>query len=247
MCSFGKLRDDDESWPEIRAVLDSWPQYRYLDSGAFTLLERGHATRSEVARLFDEYVAFLKAHLADFHFVFDLDLDRLNVGGRPGVELTEEHRQVLRSVAGDKLIPVWHPIAGRRVWESLAREFPYLAIGEDNVPWTDARMAERVSYAHEHGVLVHALGTAKLDLLHAVPYDTCDVTTWLSPIRFGSYGGVDYPPPPGKRYTEKHLRFEEKVRELGYDPATLREEHATTEKLEVAIALLQERQLEVNR
>lgn len=250
MASFKYLRDDDDYWSPPTNW--DWPHYRYLDSGAYTFLRRRHATRAEVANLFDDYTAYLKEHLDEWHFVFDLDVDNLRVGGVPGVELTEKHREILHSICGRKLIPVWHPIAGVPAWDELIRDFGYVAMGGGGgeMRIDDPLFADLVSRAHKKGVLVHALGTAKPSVLAKVPYDTCDVTTWLEPVLHVRYpGGIDYPPAPGTPCTEKHLKFEQQVRELGYDPNVLKyeDEDVITEKLEVAIRLLQERQLEMNR
>ncbi len=266
-------------WWERRArpMLDGWPQYRYLDSGAFTLLRKSSLARikgaSQPGRQGDvfkksdtldyaiykehleKYLAFLKAHIKEFDFVFEMDMDLLTLESNgvrvPGIEITDAGRRLLRRVAGDQLIPVWHHAIsdpGYARLRAMCAEYGYIAIGSDIAPGhRDLRYV--IDIAHAAGTLVHGLGTSKVDVLNTTPFDTVDSTTWLSSVKFGQFAGWMYPRSTkvSTRTQSKALgAFEKIVRDLGYDPKRLLEPGGAhgTEKYEVAIALLQKRQRE---
>lgn len=261
-------------WAERgRSLLDRWPQYRYLDSGAFTLLRKSSGSRikrgsqpsaSSSLEVVDyleyqdykahlaEYIAFLARHLDAFDFVFELDMDLLKIrSGKkvvPGIEVTYAGRKILRRVAGDKLIPVWHsavPDPGHGRFKEMCSEYKYIAIGSSLDP-TDRKIKYLCDYAHTQGVLVHGLGTSRVDVLEATPFDTVDSTTWLSAVRFGQFAGTMFPlsAPVSSRQQSKVPGFRATVRDLGYDPDHLLASGGeyVTEKYEVAIALMQRRQ-----
>ena len=46
-----------------------------------------------------------------------------------------------------------------------------------------------VDYAHRHGAKIHGLGLANKTMLMNIPFDSCDGTNWLLPIKYGSHNG----------------------------------------------------------
>lgn len=262
--------------------LDTWPHYRYLDSGAFSFLNRGQGSRiagtgkttkqlesdkregdakkvvllSDVQKHFDEYAAYLSTDLDDWDFVFDMDMDTLDLTREdgsimPGIEFTEWARPRLRAIAGDRFIPVWHPLTDDPIgfprFKALCDEYKYIAIGSDmDLKWRPFKYL--CDYAHSKGVLVHGLGTSKVEILDLIPFDTADSSTWLSGSKFGMYAGRAYTTRArNKAFTpvdmKRMLMFEETVRALGYDPAKLSHPNPDVRvQCEVAIALMQERQ-----
>lgn len=108
MASFERVREG--KWFDIvREDLDTWPQYRYLDSGVFTLMrmaaasrintqsqpkaqsvagmslerilmrEKGAVPEEKVRDLFSEYLKYLEVHLDEWDFVLNLDVDALKI------------------------------------------------------------------------------------------------------------------------------------------------------------------------
>lgn len=267
----------DTTYPPVLDRLVGWQHYRYLDSGTFTFLrraltsrlgegsrreaeieanrKRGHdVTLLEVFEHFKAYEAYLERHADQWDFVFECDVDGIDLlrDGKPslpGVEFTEATRPKLREVVGDKLIPVWHALTDDpdfTRFKKLCEEYKYIGIGSDIAPdWRPLRYL--IDYAHEHGVRLHGLGTSKVDVLERMPYDTVDSSTWISGARFGQYAGVTYTAKERKKqYSASELsrahRLEAFARGIGVDPEQLLKDYETPEKYIVALALFQERQ-----
>lgn len=212
-------------------------------------------TLREVMDHFRGYVAYLEGHLDIWDFIFDCDVDgvplvRDDDTVMQGVDFTEWSRKKLREVAGDKLIPVWHVLSDDGEFTKfkalVADGYKYIGIGSDIKPdWRPLRYI--IDYAHERGVLVHGLGTSKVDILEKMPFDTVDSSTWISSARFGQYAGQSYTAKArksqmGARELSRAAKFEEYVRSLGEDPADLLLPTEKTAKYVVPIALFQERQ-----
>lgn len=280
MASFGYVRANKKTdkWrDEILPQLVGWPHYRYLDSGTFTFLRRAQTSRlgtgsrreseieankkrgsvitlREVMDHFTAYHHYLHHNLDQWNFVFDCDVDGIDLvrsdgTTMPGVEFTEWSRDILHEVAGDKLIPVWHALSddGKFTrWHALCNQYSYIGIGSDIAPdWRPLRYI--IDDAHTKGVLVHGLGTSKVNILETMPYDTVDSSTWLSAARFGQYAGQSYTAkerkhPMGAKELSRAAKFEDYVRSLGEDPADLLLPTEMPAKYVVSIALFQERQ-----
>lgn len=108
MASFERVREG-KWWDKVREHLDTWPQYRYLDSGVFTLMrmaaasrintqsqpkaqavagmslerilmrEKGAVPEAQVRELFSQYLEYLDKHLDEWDFVMNLDVDALKI------------------------------------------------------------------------------------------------------------------------------------------------------------------------
>lgn len=262
---------------EILPQLVGWPHYRFLDSGTFSFLRRAQTSRlgmgsrreaeidankkrgsvvtlTEVMDHLKAYVDYLKEHLHIWDFVFECDVDGISLVKEddtllPGIQFTEWSRNMLHEVAGDKLIPVWHALSDDgdfTKFKTLVEQYPYLGIGSDIAPdWRPLRYL--IDYAHERGVMLHGLGTSKVDILDRMPYDTVDSSTWISSARFGQFAGQSYTAKPrkhgmGPKELSRAAKFEDFVRTLGEDPADLLLPTEMTAKYVVPIALFQERQ-----
>ena len=212
-------------------------------------------TLQEVMDHFREYVAYLERYLDVWDYIFDCDVDGVPlVRGddtvMPGINFTEWSRVKLREVAGDKLIPVWHVLSDdgnfTKFRALVDAGHKYIGIGSDIKPdWRPLRYL--IDYAHQNDVLVHGLGTSKVDILEKMPFDTVDSSTWISSARFGQYAGQSYTAkarkaPMGARELSRATKFEDYVRSLGEDPADLLLPTETTAKYVVSLALFQERQ-----
>jgi hypothetical protein len=264
---------DDEILPQ----LEGWPHYRYLDSGTFTFLRRAQTSRlgmgsrreaeieankkrgsvvtlNEVMEHLQNYIDYLDTHLHIWDYVFECDVDGIPLVRKDdtvmdGIHFTEWSRVLLRDIAGDKLMPVWHALSDNgdfTKFKALCEDYPYIGIGSDIKPdWRPLRYL--IDYAHKKGVLLHGLGTSKVDILDRMPYDTVDSSTWISSARFGQYAGQSYTAKPrkvpmGAKELSRAQKFEDYVRSLGEDPANLLlpREHAA--KYVVTLALFQDRQ-----
>jgi hypothetical protein len=197
--------------------------------------------------VFQDYCDFLTKEHQHFSWVIDFDLDSVEIdGSKPpgrGVELTREHREVLRELVGDKLLPVWHRHAGYEAWKELIAEHRYVAIGPDRMPRRGLDVQMLVQLAHTAGVKVHGLMIGTFNTMADVPYDTCDSTNWLTAVEYGDYSGVKYSDRSRRLKTVGELRrtyqLEVDVQALGYDPA-LMIDGTDAEKLEISIRLTQQ-------
>lgn len=136
-----KNKGESESWWFTQALprLQEWSQYRYLDSGVFTLMRKAQSSRvsvknskknkgrakavtttkgrlpiKEIVDLYREYVTYLEANLDEWDFVVNLDVDALEFEKPsgvvvPGHELMLAMNDRLLALCGPKLLPVWHP------------------------------------------------------------------------------------------------------------------------------------------
>lgn len=236
-------------WSALREVLDTWPHYRYLDSGVYTYISRWMTkgipmTREEVSTAFGKYCEFLKEHHEAFSWLIDFDVDSVDVDGVPGlgVELTREHRRVLRGIVGDKLLPVWHIAAGIAAWKELIAEYRYVCIGHDRNRTDLPVFRSMIELAHRAGVKVHGLSVGSFNTMARVPYDTGDSTNWLGAVKYGKYvGGVQYSDRKVLSPTQlvKAYALEDEAREAGYDPSPDAERTAA---LELNIVRIKKRQ-----
>lgn len=257
-------------------LLDSWPQYRYLDSGVFTFTSRGLERREgltnasiaardkrkdevktvtvrEVVEHVRAYIDYLERHLDMWDFVFECDLDPISLVTEsgslmPGSEFTLWSRDKLKAAAGEKLIPVWHPITENletlENLHAILASFRYVGIGSSR-DGSRYVVRQACELAHDRGVLVHGLGTSREDALREFPFDTVDSTHWISGGKFGMYAKTIYTDRRelSQREIRKARSFEEEVRALGYDPqALIGETPDSLVQYELGAALLQARQ-----
>ena len=259
MFSFMKAHDSKKEDTIVREALREWPVpvLKLLDSGVFTFLratgtlrakatdkKKGKAkkvvTREDFDAYAETYFAYLKEHLDDWDFVAELDVDNIF-----GPDVAREYRQKLRVIAGDKLMPVWHRVAGLPTWKEFYSEYPYIGTGSDK-PMDMKWYRQLVNEAHAAGAKIHGFGGTRVDVMEQIPYDTADSTTWAASVRFGQFVSYiyrflsDMTPMDVRR--AKLGGFEQLVRDLGVDPAELQARGATQVKFEVAIRLLQKRQ-----
>lgn len=235
--------------------LHTWPTLKLLDSGVFTFLRKTGQLRSRVKEkesdkdaapltlddfqnYADNYKAYLKQHLDDWDFVVELDVDNIF-----GVEVSRAFRTELKQIAGDKLIPVWHTVAGMSGWVDCYNEFPYIGTGSDK-PMDPTFYRRIIDEAHAHGAIVHGFGGTREDIMHAVPYDTADSTTWLAANRYGQFGGTNF-----RRGDTMSGREMSKARQLvpameavGATPEILVDTKVHKPQLLLSISLLQERE-----
>lgn len=248
-----KNKGESTSWWFTQALprLQEWSQYRYLDSGVFTLMRKAKTSRvsiknsrrrskavtttkgllpmSEISDLYREYVQYLEENLDEWDFVVNLDVDALefekdNGTIVPGHEVMLATNERLLRLCGPKLLPVWHPSMDpeQTYWHELLADFKYVAIGSDVKP-TERVVKYACDEAHNAGVLVHGLGVASAEHLRLVAFDTADSSSWTHGVQYGNYPLAHYPQHGSKPYGSAQRWLEKKVAEFGYDPAALLE------------------------
>ena len=155
-----------------------------LDSGAFTFMSG--ASKMDFDKYVEEYAAFVKKwNVQNF---FELDIDSV-----VGIKEVERLREKLERLSGRKPIPVWHKSRGKEYFESMCKNYHYVAIGgivtkeipinkyEKLFPWF-------IKTAHKHGCKIHALGYTNIKGLFRYNFDSVDSTAWL----YGNMSGSIY-------------------------------------------------------
>lgn len=285
MVSFEAIRKNGW-WGRERPMYDSWPHFRYLDSGVFTLMRQAGVSRisantqpkkqrestlrkrmpvkilrqerrrviipqAMVQDRYRAYRSYLESHLDQWDFALNFDIDQLDIerpDGRvvSGLSVSERMTKQLHEICGPKLIVVWHP--ARMSWDyltGLVAKYDYLAIGSD-AKLTNRDLKYACDYAHARGKLVHGLAVGTR-VMGRIPFDTADISTWISGIVYGIFAGINY----GLRYgnnswDSRHAWLEQFTRDLGHDPAVLKTRDVVgpnaIAKFEIAIALFQRKQ-----
>jgi hypothetical protein len=200
---------------------------------------------------FTAYRKYLKSHLDEWDFVLNFDIDQLDVERSDGVvvsglSVSERMTKQLYEICGPKLIVVWHPARmSWDYWTDLVARYDYLAVGSD-AKLTSRGLKYACDYAHKKGKLVHGLAVGT-KVMGRIPFDTADISTWISGIVYGIFAGINY----GLRYKNntwdaRHAWLEQFTRELGLDPAVLKTKDSSgpnaVAKFEIAIALFQRKQ-----
>lgn len=242
---------ESESWWFTQALprLQEWSQYRFLDSGVFTLMRKAQASRvtiknsrsrpkavtltkgrlpmKEISDLYHKYTQYLEGNLGDWDFVVNLDVDALEFERKdgvivPGHEVMLATTEKLRRLCGRKLLPVWHPTMDpdHEYWRELLRDYKYVSIGSDVKP-TERVVKYACDEAHMAGVMVHGLGVASAEHLRLVAFDTADSSSWTHGVQYGNYPVAHYPQKGTALYGAPQRWLEKKVEALGYDPAVL--------------------------
>lgn len=173
-----------------------------LDSGAFTALYGAGMAAEDLPSYVDAYIGYISENKVP-HF-FEMDVDRI-VGYRRVLEFRREIEQQ----TGTRCIPVWHLERGKRDFQQMCADYPYVAIGgiatregrkalSPHIPWFTAE-------AHRLGARIHGLGYTDIRAMPSTGFDSVDSTAWL----YGSKGGFVYRfdgscvgkvmPPRGKR------------------------------------------------
>ena len=152
-----------------------------LDSGAFTFFSNCKK-KMNWEKYIDDYANFIKENRVTKFF--ELDIDSIL-----GLERVEELRRTLEKKVGRPCIPVWHKSRGRKYFERMCREYPYISIGgivskeisRDEYryfPWF-------IREAHRNGAKIHGLGFTSQEGIRKYHFDSVDSTSWLSGCRFG--------------------------------------------------------------
>lgn len=167
-------KDEDFSWC-------SNSEKFLLDSGAFTFMSNSKLT-SDWNKYVDEYAEFINRY--DIKYFFELDIDCVT-----GIKKVESLRDRLESLTGKKSIPVWHLSRGKKYYEWMCKNYPYVAFGGIITDGLSSKTLEKyfnwfISTAHKNGTRIHGLGytSTRLNEFH---FDSVDSTSWLTGNKFG--------------------------------------------------------------
>lgn len=182
LLSFELLKKGDaENIPRMRRFM--------LDSGAFSFIIRKLKSKNENKEInwdeyLDNYCEFIKQNKVDQFF--ELDVDFL-----VGYDKVKEFRKQIIQKTERLPIPVWHISRGKKDFEEMCDEFPYVALGgmiskENNTSVDLELMVWLVNEAHKRGTKIHGLGFTKTPLLPYIHFDSVDSTSYLqSAVRGG--------------------------------------------------------------
>lgn len=173
-----------------------------LDSGAFTALYGAGMDADGLPAYVERYAAFIAEHRIGQYLEMDVD-------DIVGYQRVREFRAEIERQTGIRCIPVWHLSRGKREYQEMCLEYPYVAIG--GIATRDGRKRLKpylrwfTREAHRLGARVHGLGYTEMRSLGAMGFDSVDSTAWL----YGNMGGKVYsfdgsvirsiPVPKGKR------------------------------------------------
>lgn len=94
-----------------------------LDSGAFTFLNSSKSIQnSDFERYADIYSDFIKQY--NIKKYFELDIDSI-----VGLKEVERLRRRIELRSGIPCIPVWHKNRGKEYFESMCKDYDYVALG----------------------------------------------------------------------------------------------------------------------
>lgn len=159
-----------------------------LDSGAFTFLNSvKSAKNADFERYADSYADFIKSNKIKRYF--ELDIDKI-----VGLQETERLRKRIEQRSGVPCIPVWHKYRGKEYFESMCKDYDYVAIGGIVTREIPKELYERmfpwfINIAHKHNAQIHGLGYTDTKNLHKFHFDSVDSSTLTCSRRFG---GADY-------------------------------------------------------
>ena len=178
--SYYYARDND--W--IPKLIPMFKEF-LLDSGAFTFMQN---TKSGLNwnTYVEQYAEFIN-HFKIQRFI-ELDIDTV-----VGLKEVERLRHRLEALTGKQPIPVWHASRGREYFDSMCKDYKYVAIGGIVTEEIERRRYEMlfpwfINKAHENGCKIHGLGYTSVQGLHKYHFNSVDSCAWL----YGNRGGYLY-------------------------------------------------------
>jgi hypothetical protein len=169
---------------DVDRLLDAMPvrPWVYADSGAFSA-QAALGGKSDLEPVTVEgYIGWLDEHRDRIDACVSMDI-------YGDLDTSKANTEAI-AAAGHLVTPVFHV---GEPWEWLdywCEHYPYVGLG-GMVPWsTNHRALMRwlircMRVAREHGVVVHALGQTNTKMLAALPFYSCDSSSWVAFQRFG--------------------------------------------------------------
>jgi len=171
---------------KIKAETNSTYKNLMIDSGAFSVWSRGKVIRVE------EYADFIIQSKKEFKDIKNLYYVNLDViGDEKG---TSKNLSYLEK-RGLQVLPVFTYKASFEELERLMENYDYILFGglvplkgNTLIKWLEPCFARIMKYYKKTGKLlkVHLLGITRQKVLHRYPVFSCDSTSWLQVVRFGT-------------------------------------------------------------
>lgn len=156
-----------------------------LDSGAFTALYGAGMDAKSLPAYVDRYIRYIVEN--DVKDFFEMDVDSV-----VGYKRVLEFRREIEAQTGRRCIPVWHLERGKKAFQEMCSEYPYVAIGGIATKAGRKKLKPYLRWftreAHRLGAKVHGLGYTELKSLPSIGFDSVDSTAWL----YGNRGGYIY-------------------------------------------------------
>ena len=154
------------------------PVRLFADSGAFSAKSTGAEVRIE------EYAEWLRAHRGLFAAAANLDV----IGDAAA---TWRNQLRLEALAGMPITPVFHCGSDWSWFDRYCSGYPYVALGgmvgvpfNRAMPWMVACF--RRARAKGSATVFHGFGQTKPEAMAALPWFSCDSSTWTACHRFGT-------------------------------------------------------------
>ena len=157
-----------------------------IDSGAFSVWSRGKVIKVE------DYGDFIEHSRKEFHDVKNLYYVNLDVIGNE--YLTLKNLEYLEK-RGLEVLPVFTYKASFKELDRLIEKYEYVLFGglvplrgQTLSDWLDPCFARIMKHYRKTGKLlkVHLLGVTREKILQRYPVFSCDSTSWLQVLRYGT-------------------------------------------------------------
>ena len=113
---------------------------------------------------------------------FEMDVDSLL-----GYDNVLKLRRILEDKS-DKIIPVWHKNRGIPEFKQMCKDYSGKIVAISAVGHKEVRKSQYSMFLKEawkHDCKLHCLGMTSIPMLHEIPFDFVDSTSWL---RYGCFG-----------------------------------------------------------
>ena len=178
-----------------------------LDSGAFSFFGGKKVDWEKYTKDYINFINQTKQKL-----FFELDIDKVT-----SLQHAEYLRKMIEDGTGKQPIPVWRPSRGVDYWHMMCENFPYVSIsasGAYDSAWTRETKAvpilrKMISIAHRNKSKIHGLGFTSTPLLHELPFDSVDSTTWNVGGKFGNVSQFSKNWKEARRSKPKNMRVKD--------------------------------------
>lgn len=159
-----------------------------LDSGAFTAWNQGHEVTLD--DLVPVYWDFMSRYWTSLNEIYLINLDKIpgSPGRTPGaaeiadcIRISDENYQKLRSLFGDRVLPVFHQGESEERLMQVASMGEYVCVS----PRNDLPEMQRVKWSREvHTKLpthtkTHGLAATGIAMMTSVPWHSVDSASWI--------------------------------------------------------------------
>lgn len=173
----------NEQW-KIQMVIDKSEEIM-IDSGAHSIQT---GSQTDIDKFTEEYAKWIEANDCNtIRGYFEMDVDT-----RLGYDKVLELREILKPVAGEKLIPVWHKNRGVEKFVEMCEEYSGSTVAISGFRDDDIRADQYPLFlkkAWEHDCTLFCLGMTRTKIMDKVPFDFCDSSSWKQQAIYMKVGG----------------------------------------------------------